>query len=118
MGILGPVVDPTPFDFMACCTGVAHRSAIGAALVGQDDLRSVVLPHQLLEEFQFCFSVSALGNKGFKHLAFVADCAPQVMCLAVDLHEYFVEMPLPIGEDSRFLSAVLPNFRCKSRGIA
>jgi hypothetical protein len=62
-----------------------------------DDMRLAVPLRQFPEEFQSCFVIPALGDKGFQHLAFVIYRAPKVMCLSIDLHENLFQVPLPIG---------------------
>ena len=39
---------------------------------------------------------SALGYITFKHLTFVINGPPEIMCLSVDLHEDLVQVPLPV----------------------
>ncbi len=52
--------------------------------------------HGFPEEFQRRFAVTALGHKAFDHLALVVHGPPKLVCLAVDLHENLVQMPLPM----------------------
>src|SRR6056297_446378 len=53
--------------------------------------------HCFLEEFQSCLLVPGLCYEALKHLAFVIDGAPEVVHLAVDLHEHLVEVPSPVA---------------------
>ena len=56
--------------------------------------------HCFSEEFQCRFAVTTLGDIAFKHLALVLHSPPELVRLAVDLHENLVQMPLPIGMDA------------------
>ena len=64
--------------------------------IGHDDMRSTKAPHYFSEEFQCRFAIPALGNIAFQHLTFVIYGPPYVKGLAVDLHENFVQVPLPV----------------------
>jgi transposase len=55
---------------------------------------------RLPQEFQRRLVVTALADESFQNISFVIDGTPQVMRLAVDLHEHLVEMPLPVAEMS------------------
>ena len=56
-----------------------------------------MLSHRFLEEFQCSFLVSGLRDKAFQNFNLVIDRPPEVVPLAVDLHEDLVEMPTPIA---------------------
>ena len=48
----------------------------------------------------------ALGGKIFQHFSFVIHGTPKIVRLAVDLHENFVQVPLPIGIGAEIPDAV------------
>ena len=54
------------------------------------------------QEFQRSLLVPCLGDEALEHLAFVIDCPLKVVPLAIDLYEYFVEMPTPVARAHAF----------------
>ena len=54
-------------------------------------------PHEFPEEFQCGALLSSLCDNSLQHLAFVIDGAPQIVLLAVDFHEDFVDVPPPLA---------------------
>ena len=67
-----------------------------------------MLLHCFLEEFLRSLPVSRLRDKAFQDLAFVIYSAPEVVPLAIDLHEDLVEMPSPAA-GSHALDPALPD---------
>ena len=63
--------------------------------------------HQFPKEFQRCFAIPALRDVTFEHFAFVVNRPPQVVRLAVDLHEDLVQMPFPFARSQALDSALL-----------
>ena len=74
------------------CPDLPQRWTVGPKSISDDDFWSTMLSHCLLEEFQCGFLVPGLGYKAFQNLNLVIDGAPEVVPLAVDLHENLVEM--------------------------
>ena len=65
----------------------------------RDENMQVNMPlHGSPEEFQFGFSIPALGHKGFQDFAFVIDGTPEAVGDTVDLYENLVEVPPPVGQ--------------------
>ena len=95
--VLGSVVEPAPRFLSICGTNIPQCSTVGPKSICDDYLGLSVLSHRLLEEFQCGFLVACLGDEAFQDLPFVVHRAPQVVPLAVDLHEHLVEMPLPVA---------------------
>ena len=56
-----------------------------------------MLLHGFLEEFQRGLLVPCLRHEAFQHLALVVDGPPQVMPLAIDFHENFIQVPPPMA---------------------
>jgi hypothetical protein len=56
-----------------------------------------MVSHQFLEEFQCGNPIALLGDIAFQNFAFVIDCSPKVVRLAVYLHEDLVQMPFPLA---------------------
>jgi len=54
-----------------------------------------MLPHGFLQEFKRCLLVAGISHKAFQNLALLIDGPPQIVSLAVDLHEHLVEVPTP-----------------------
>jgi len=65
-------------------------------VVSDGRFRPTVAFHQFSMELQCCFAVTALGDEGIEHLAFVIDGALHVVNLAVNLHKNLVDMPLRV----------------------
>jgi hypothetical protein len=55
--------------------------------------------------FKSCFAISTLRNKGFQNFAFMIHSTPKIVRLSVDLHENFVQVPLPIRMGALLLNA-------------
>ncbi len=51
---------------------------------------SAIALHSALQELQRSLAIPALRRENLKHLAFMIDSTPKVMCLAIDLDEYLV----------------------------
>ena len=54
-----------------------------------------MLAHCFSKKFQGCLLVTCLGNKTFQNLTLVIHCSPEIVALSVDLHEDFIQVPLP-----------------------
>jgi hypothetical protein len=52
--------------------------------------------HCFLEKFQCCPVITALRNEALQDFPFVIRSPPKIVRLAVDLHEYLIQMPLPV----------------------
>ena len=73
-----------------------HRRSVRPKPVGYDRSRSAVTLHRALQELQCGPAIPALGRENLKHLAFVIHRSPEIMRLAIDPDENFVEMPAPL----------------------
>ena len=56
-----------------------------------------MLPHCFLKEFQRGLLVQCLGDEALQDLTLVIDGSPEIVPLAVDLHEHFGQMPSPMA---------------------
>lgn len=65
-----------------------HGGIIRGQPVGYDRLRTAISLHQVLEEFQRGTAVTSLGRHCLQDFNFVVGRPPQIMGLAVDLHEH------------------------------
>ena len=93
--VLRAIVQPAASFLSFCRANLFQGSAIRTKAICDDDLGSTMLSHCFLEEFQCSFFVTCLGNEAFQHLTLVVDSSPEVVPLPVDLHEDFVQVPLP-----------------------
>ena len=59
--------------------------------------------------------IPALGDEGFEHFTLVIDGAPEIVRLAVYLHENFVQVPLPLGPGAHPVGTAFPDFRREHR---
>ena len=105
MRILASIVQPTAGFLLLCIAYDFQGSTVGSKLVRHDDMRVSIAFHGFSEEFQRCFAISALRNKGFQNFTFMIHSTPKIVRLAVDLHENFVQVPLPIGMGALLLDA-------------
>lgn len=95
MRVLRPVVHPAPRLLPVTSANLLQRGTVGSEFVRHDDLGLTVFPHCFLEEFQRRPPITRLRDEALKNLPFVIDGPPEVMPLAIDLHEDLVEMPTP-----------------------
>ncbi len=112
--ILSPIVEPASGRLPSAGADFAQGGSIGPEFVGHDLLSSAMFAHCFLQEFQRGLLVSGLRNEAFKHLAFVIDSPPQIMCVAIDLHEHLVEVPSPTA-GLHPLNPTLPDLGGKHR---
>ena len=67
--------------------------------------------HCALQELQRSPAIPPLRRENLQHLAFVIHGAPQVVRLAADPDEHFIQMPSPLVMTSMLLNAPLPELR-------
>lgn len=71
-----------------------------------------------LRNLSAAFLSRVFVNETFQHFPFVINCTPQIVGLAVDLHEDFVQVPFPIGVIPDLLDATFADiggeYRTKS----
>jgi hypothetical protein len=63
-----------------------------------------------LQKLKRCLAIPPFRGKNFKHLAFVVDSTPQIMRLAIYLHEYLVQVPAPVRIPT-VMNAPFPDLR-------
>lgn len=93
--ILNAVVEPTPAGLQIDATQITQSCLVGSKTVGHKNIRLAVPSHQFSEHFQCRTLVSSLGDNAFQHLALLINRTPEIVPLAIDLHEYLIDMPLP-----------------------
>jgi len=101
--ILGAVVAPASHLTVIAAAEVLQCRAIGPEAIGDDDLGTAMSFHRFLQELQGCRPVPLPGDIALEHFPFVIDGAPEIMRLAVDLHEDLVEMPAVLHSGAQAL---------------
>ncbi len=115
VGNLNAVVEPPARLLSFGCTKLSESGPIRCEAIRDDVLRFTVSLHQFLEEFQCRLHVSTFGDNRFRHLAFVINSPPKVMRFAVYLHEYIVQVPLPVRERAQLLDTLPSDLSSKHR---
>ena len=77
-------------------TDLVHSGSIRAKFVRDQNLGITVPLHGFFHEFQCRSLIPGLRDIGFKYLTLMVDGTPQIVRLPTDLHEDFVQMPLPL----------------------
>ena len=78
----------TRHDFFLC-------GFVAAELVGDQYARHVLAPlEQLAEELLGCSFVPPALDEDIEHIAFLVDRPPEIVGLAIDLEEHFIQVPL------------------------
>ena len=95
VGILRPVVQMPARPLPSARAQIPQRGPVGRQLVCHNLLRPAMPPHGFPEEFQRRLLVTGLCHKAFQHFALVIHRPPQIMPLAVDLHENLIKVPSP-----------------------
>lgn len=113
VGILASVVHPPAGFLLMHVAYDLHGCAIGSKFVRHDDMWVPIAFRCFPEEFQRCFAILALCNKGFQHFTLMVHCTPKIARLAVYLHKHLIQMPLPIGVRTQILDAITPDLSCE-----
>jgi len=95
--ILRTVVQPAAGFLPVGDAQVFHGRSVGPQLVGHVAIARTMFLHSFPKKLQSCLLVPGLCYKALKHLTLVIDRAPEIMPLAVDLHEHLVEVPSPVA---------------------
>ncbi len=95
MRILRSIVESLMLPVLNTRHDFSFRRAVAPQLVGDDHARHVPQTlQQLTEEALGGFLIPATLNQNVQHVAILVHGSPQVMILATDLDEYFIEVPL------------------------
>lgn len=86
-----------------------HSSTVRAELVGYDNFWGPIALHRFSQEFQGRSLVPGLRDVSFEDLAFMVDRAPEVVRLASNLHEHFVQVPAPLRHLAHSLGSPFPD---------
>ena len=113
--ILRAIIFPMASVLPTEVASLFHGGTVRRQLVRRDDIGLTVALQQLSEEFQCGLAVSALGDIAIQHFALMIYRAPQVVDLAVDLHEDLIQMPLLIRVTAHSLSSAPADFGGEKR---
>ncbi len=108
MRVLGTIVQPLTGFLPTCSADRTKCGAKGSEPVSHDRLDLTMTFQRFPEEFQRSPAIPCLCHETLQHLALVIDGPPQVMPLAVDLHEDLVQVPSPVAR-THALDPALPD---------
>jgi len=95
-GIFSPINEPPTAFLVGDVTNYFHCRTVGAKPVSHDRTWPAIAFHHPLEKLQCSLAIPALRRKDLQYLAFVIYRTPQIIRLAIDLHEDFVQVPTPL----------------------
>lgn len=90
-----PTFEPTPGFLPGPISDLTHGGPIGPKAICDDNVWRCVPFHCLLQKPQGCSAVSLLSDKRLKDFAFMIYCSPEIVSLATNSHENFIQMPPP-----------------------
>ena len=114
MRVLSAIVLPVTGFLLVAVSDFTRRRAIRSQSIRLNFMSRAMQLQRFLEELQCGFPVARLRHEALGHCALVVDGSPQIMLLAVDLHENLVEVPPPIARP-RPRNATFPEFRGEYR---
>ena len=97
VAVLGPVVEMATDVLAVFVSDLFHGGAIRSKSIGGDEPRCSIPFHGFLQKCKCRLLIPGFGDVAFQHFTFVIDGAPEVMLDAVDFHEDFIEMPVPLS---------------------
>ena len=74
--ILRAIVEPVTGFAIVSKSQVLKGSSVGPELVCHQNMRATMPLHRFPKEFQYSFSIPALGEKGFQDFTFLIDGPP------------------------------------------
>jgi hypothetical protein len=98
--ILHSIVQPSSHFTPIFDAHFARRRLVRFEPIGDDLKRITMMLQGFLEEPQSRRFISFLGDIALEHLTLVIDGPPEVVSLAVDLHENLIKVPAPMAETS------------------
>jgi hypothetical protein len=110
MRVFGSVVDSASNLLSISITDLVQSGTVRAQTICHDGAGFAMALHRTLDEFECRSLVFSLAGKEFQHFAFVIDCSPEIVHLAVDLHEDFVQVPSPMGVSAHPIDPLLADF--------
>jgi hypothetical protein len=97
MGIFCAIVEMPAALLTPGISNLFHSRAIRVAPVRYDDPGIAIPFHGFSHEFQRRSFISGLRDKRLQDFAFMINSPPKIVSLPTDLHEDFVQVPLPLG---------------------
>ena len=114
MRVFSPIVQPAATFLVAGVTDDIHRCPIRPEAVSDNHFRLTIALHRALQKTQRRLAIPTFRGENLKHLALVIHGAPEVMRLAVDPHEHFVQVPAP-GRIRPLMNASFPDLSGEHR---
>jgi hypothetical protein len=94
MGVLTPVIEIATLAVFYPGQDLPLRRAIALELIGNDDPRDILTAlEQLTEKLLRRLLIAAALHQNVEHVVVLVDGTPQVMALAIDRQEDFIQMP-------------------------
>ncbi len=115
MRVLNPVVEPPARRLFFGGAKLSKSGSIGGEAIGDDLFRLSMALHEFPEEFQRGPLVSSFCDHRLQDFSFVVHGPPEVVPLAVDLHEELVDVPFPFGVGAELLNPLPSDLRGEHR---
>ena len=96
VAVLHPVVLPSAHFTAVEIAQLAHCGRVGPESLGHDGTRLAVPLQGILQKLQSRCFIALFRHKGFEDLALVINRTPQIIPLAVDPDEHFIEVLSPV----------------------
>lgn len=115
MAVLCPVVEMSTDLLAVIHSDLFHGSTIGPKPISNDSLRRPISLHRFLQKCKCGLLIPGLGDIGFENLAFMIDCAPEIVVYAVDLYKHLIKVSPPLWNLAHEGSAPLSNLPREDR---
>jgi len=106
MRVLYAVVEPAPTCLQIAASEFAQRCAVRWEAIGDQDIWLAISSHEFSQHFQCRAFVSSHRDDAFQNLTLVIHGAPEIVTLAIDLHEDLIQVPLPFRERAQLLNPI------------
>ncbi len=113
--VLNPVVESPTRTLFFERAQISQRRLVGCEAICDDFFSFAVPLHKFPEEFQCCGFVSALRDDSFENFTLMIYGPPEVVSLAIHLHENLIHVPFPFRECPQLLNTLSPDLRGKHR---
>ena len=113
--ILCSIVQPATRRLSSRIADYLHHCAVVSQPIRDDNIRLAVASHRFSEKFLCRFAITALCDIAFENFTLVVDGSPQIVRFSVNLHEYFVQMPLPVRMSMHLIDPFLTYLRSEDR---
>ncbi len=100
------VVEPPARPLFFGSAKLSERGSVCGEAIRDDGFHFAVSLHQFPEETLCSPLVSAFGDDGFQHLAFMINGPPKIIPLAIHLNKNLIHVPLSFGACSQWLNTL------------